>query len=71
MTSMKKNCQSTASMVTRSKVSAEVEDILGVTLGGFVAVTRSKTSMLEKKTIQVSSATTPVFGYVTLKASTS
>ena len=67
MTSMKKNSQSTASKVTSSKFSTEVEDILGVTFGSFGAVTTSKAATLGQQTLQVSSASTPVFGSSTPK----
>ena len=71
MTSMNNNSQSIASKVTRSKFSTEVEDILGVTFGSFGAVTRSKAATLGQKTLQVSFASTPVFGSSTPKGASS
>ncbi|TMW98991.1 hypothetical protein EJD97_003209 [Solanum chilense] len=46
MTSMKINSQSISSRSTSSKLSTEVEDILGVPFGSFGAVTRRKSPML-------------------------
>ena len=71
MTSMKNNSQSTASKVTSSKFSTEVEDILGVTFGSFGVVTRSKAATLGQQTLQVSSASTLVFGTSTPKGASS
>ncbi|KAH0783941.1 hypothetical protein KY290_003539 [Solanum tuberosum] len=71
MTSMKNNSQSNASKATSSKLSTEVEGILGVTFGSFEVVTRSKVAMLGQQTLQVSSALTPVFGSATSKRSSS
>ena len=71
MNSMKNNSQSTASKATSSKFSTVVEDILGVTLGSFGVVTRSKATMLGQQTLQVSSASTPIFGSATPRGSTS
>uniref|UniRef100_M1DFX1 Uncharacterized protein n=1 Tax=Solanum tuberosum TaxID=4113 RepID=M1DFX1_SOLTU len=71
MTSMKINSQSTGSKATSSKFSAEVEGILGVTFACFGAVTTSKTRTLGQQTLQVSSASTPVFGSLTPKGSSS
>uniref|UniRef100_M1DVG3 Uncharacterized protein n=1 Tax=Solanum tuberosum TaxID=4113 RepID=M1DVG3_SOLTU len=71
MTSTKNNSRSTASKATSSKFSTEVEGILGVTFGSFGAVTRSKTATLGQQTLQVSSASTPVFGSTTPKISSS
>ena len=58
---MNNNSRSTASKVTSSKFSTEVEDILGVTFGSLGVVTRSKAATLGQQTLQVSSASTPVF----------
>ncbi|KAH0684682.1 hypothetical protein KY289_022434 [Solanum tuberosum] len=71
MTSMKNNSQLTASKATSSKFSTEVEGILGVTFGSFGAVTRSKTAMLGQQTLQVLSASTPIFRSATPKRSSS
>uniref|UniRef100_M1DCA9 Uncharacterized protein n=1 Tax=Solanum tuberosum TaxID=4113 RepID=M1DCA9_SOLTU len=71
MISVKNNSRSTASKATSSKFSTEVEGILGVTFGSFRAVTRSKTATLGQQTLQVSSASTPVFGSTTPKISSS
>uniref|UniRef100_M1DS75 Uncharacterized protein n=1 Tax=Solanum tuberosum TaxID=4113 RepID=M1DS75_SOLTU len=67
MTSKKVNSQSTASKATSLRFSTEVEEILGVTFGYFGAVTRSKVATLGQQTLQVSSASTPVFGSSTPK----
>uniref|UniRef100_M1DAW3 Uncharacterized protein n=1 Tax=Solanum tuberosum TaxID=4113 RepID=M1DAW3_SOLTU len=62
MTSMKNNSRSTASKATSSKFSTEVEGILDVTFGSFGVVTRKKAATLGQQTLQVLSASTPVFG---------
>ena len=66
---MKINSKSTAFKATSSKISIEVEEILGVTFGCFGAATRSKTTMLGQQTLQVSFASTPVYGSATSKGS--
>uniref|UniRef100_M1DRF6 Uncharacterized protein n=1 Tax=Solanum tuberosum TaxID=4113 RepID=M1DRF6_SOLTU len=71
MTSMKNNSRSTASKATSSKFSIEVEDIFDVTFGSFGAVTRNKATTLRQQTLQVSSASTPVFGSSTPKRASS
>uniref|UniRef100_M1DTU7 Uncharacterized protein n=1 Tax=Solanum tuberosum TaxID=4113 RepID=M1DTU7_SOLTU len=67
MTFMKNNSRSTASKATSSKFSTEVEGILDVTFGSFGVVTRNKAATLGQQTLQVSSASTPVFGSLTPK----
>ena len=71
MNDMNNNSRSTASKVTSSKFSTEVEDILGVTFGSFGVVTRSKATTLGQQTLQVSSASTPVFGSSSPKSASS
>uniref|UniRef100_M1ALA0 Uncharacterized protein n=1 Tax=Solanum tuberosum TaxID=4113 RepID=M1ALA0_SOLTU len=71
MTSVKNNSRSTASKATSSKFSTEVEGILGVTFGSFRVVTRSKAATLRQQTLQVSPASTLVFGSTTPKISSS
>uniref|UniRef100_M1DFC6 Uncharacterized protein n=1 Tax=Solanum tuberosum TaxID=4113 RepID=M1DFC6_SOLTU len=71
MTSMKNNSRSTASKATSSKFSTEVEGIHDVTFGSFGAVTRNKAAALGQQTLQVSSASTPVFGSSTPKRASS
>ena len=67
MTFMNNNSRSTSSKVTSSKFSTEVEDIYGVTFGSFGAVTRSKAATLGQQTLQVSSISTNVIGFMTPK----
>ncbi|TMW95995.1 hypothetical protein EJD97_008070 [Solanum chilense] len=71
MISMNNNSRSTASKVTSFKFSTEVEENLGVTFGSFGAVTRSNAATLRQQTLQVSSASTPIFGYSTPKRASS
>ncbi|XP_049344694.1 uncharacterized protein LOC125809066 [Solanum verrucosum] len=71
MTSMKNSSQSTASKASSSKFSIEVDGILGVTFESFGAVTRSKAATLGQKALQVSSASTPIFGSLTPKGASS
>ncbi|KAH0775693.1 hypothetical protein KY290_007104 [Solanum tuberosum] len=68
---MKNNSRSTASKATSSKFSTEVEGILDVTFGSFGVVTRNKAATLGQQTLQVSSASTPIFGSSTLKRASS
>uniref|UniRef100_M1DDQ8 Uncharacterized protein n=1 Tax=Solanum tuberosum TaxID=4113 RepID=M1DDQ8_SOLTU len=71
MTFMKNNSRSTASKATSSKFSTEVEVILDVTFGSFGVVTRNKVVTLGQQTLQVSSASTLVFGSSTPKRASS
>ena len=67
MDDMNNNSRSTASKVTSSKFSTKVEDILG----SFGVVTRSKAATLGQQMLQVSCASTPIFGSSTPKGASS
>ena len=68
---MNNKSRSTTSKATSSKLSTEVNGILGVTFGSFGAVTRSKAATLGQQTVQVSSSSTLVFGSSTPKGASS
>ncbi|TMW83427.1 hypothetical protein EJD97_001695 [Solanum chilense] len=71
MTSMNNNSRSTASKVTSSKFSTNVEDILAVTFGSFGVVKRSTAATLGQQTLHVSSASIPVLGSSSTKGASS
>ncbi|TMX05797.1 hypothetical protein EJD97_020520 [Solanum chilense] len=71
MTFMNNNSRSTASKATSSKFYTEVEGFLGVTFESFGVLTRSKAAITGQQTLQVSSASTPIFGFSTQKGASS